>query len=251
MDSDKPRLLYQRVKSMLSREPCTDKSYFAFTVIRNEHGNMEVGCQTHSVGFEGKENRIELREASLVHADKMRDLWRSLGQSCVVVDDSAELMLFFMVGGNALIEKEVAESFIPDWLAPQPRIQSGEMGIDHKRNMPETSFSGVSGRPKLRMQILKRDDFRCKICGRRPADHLDLELHVHHIRPWANHGLTEPANLITLCHTCHKDLVPLFDYSIYGLMEPGEIDEKTERHAAKHWEGVRRYRESVKWFFED
>ncbi len=42
-----------------------------------------------------------------------------------------------------------------------------------------------------------------------------LELHVHHIRPWAEGGLTEIANLITLCGTCHRGLEPHEDTTLF------------------------------------
>jgi hypothetical protein len=68
------------------------------------------------------------------------------------------------------------------------------------------------------MQVLNRDDRRCRICGRRPDDDTDLVLHVHHIRPWEKGGVTDPTNLITLCHTCHSGLVPHDDHSLFNQM---------------------------------
>jgi Homing endonuclease associated repeat len=40
----------------------------------------------------------------------------------------------------------------------------------------------------MRYQILKRDHFRCVICGRSPATTLGLELHVDHIVPFSQTG---------------------------------------------------------------
>jgi len=73
------------------------------------------------------------------------------------------------------------------------------------------------------MQIVQRDLYRCRICGRRPADYVDLELHVHHIRPFARDGLTIEENLITLCHTCHAGLDPHFRPQLFDL-RPEEPD---------------------------
>jgi hypothetical protein len=39
------------------------------------------------------------------------------------------------------------------------------------------------------MDVLRRDDFRCQICGRRAADYVDIELHVHHTA--ARHGWSD------------------------------------------------------------
>lgn len=54
---------------------------------------------------------------------------------------------------------------------------------------------------KLRYTILKRDGFRCKICGRTADD--GIKLHVDHIIPVSKGGETVPNNLRTLCETCN------------------------------------------------
>lgn len=54
---------------------------------------------------------------------------------------------------------------------------------------------------KLRYSILKRDGFRCKICGRSAED--GVKLHVDHIIPVSKGGRTTPDNLRTLCEQCN------------------------------------------------
>ena len=51
--------------------------------------------------------------------------------------------------------------------------------------------------PKLRYQILLRDNFKCKLCGNTEI------LEVDHIKPLHLGGKTEPDNLQTLCHYCN------------------------------------------------
>lgn len=53
----------------------------------------------------------------------------------------------------------------------------------------------------LRYDVLKRDNFRCTICGRTAAD--GIKLHVDHIMPIAKGGKTEMSNLRTLCNQCN------------------------------------------------
>lgn len=53
---------------------------------------------------------------------------------------------------------------------------------------------------KLRYKILKRDNFMCVICGRRPPD---VELCVDHIEPVAKGGSNSESNLRTLCTDCN------------------------------------------------
>lgn len=53
----------------------------------------------------------------------------------------------------------------------------------------------------LRYDIMKRDGFRCLLCGRCAND--GVKLHVDHIVPVAKGGKTIPNNLRTLCDSCN------------------------------------------------
>lgn len=57
--------------------------------------------------------------------------------------------------------------------------------------------------PRLRAEILKRDDYRCADCGANPKTQKGLVLEVHHINPVSNGGKNNPENLITNCHACN------------------------------------------------
>ena len=51
--------------------------------------------------------------------------------------------------------------------------------------------------------VLNRDNYTCQYCK---GKHKDSKLEVHHIIYKSNGGSNEESNLITLCHTCHKDV---------------------------------------------
>ena len=105
----------------------------------------------------------------------------------------------------------------PKLLEPRAVVSVGPFGFMGRGMFDETAFRRAPT-PKIRMQVLKRDDRRCRICGRRPDDNSDLELHIHHIRPWEKGGITDPSNLITLCHTCHKGLMPHADHQLFDYL---------------------------------
>lgn len=53
----------------------------------------------------------------------------------------------------------------------------------------------------LRYDILRRDGFRCQLCGATQKD--GYRLHVDHIIPVSRGGQTVPSNLRTLCERCN------------------------------------------------
>lgn len=161
-----------------------------------------------------------------MNAEGMCNQLREIGESCAVVDDLEDMDLFLLIGGNALVEKGIGELTIKDWLRPRPVAQSDARGFVGVESLPKRAFNRAPT-PKQRMQVLKHDDYRCKICGRRATDYVDVELHVHHIRPWAKGGLTEGRNLITLCHTCHKGLEPHFDPVVFEVLESRSVSENS------------------------
>lgn len=53
----------------------------------------------------------------------------------------------------------------------------------------------------MRYDVLKRDGFRCQLCGATAKD--GIKLHVDHIIPISKGGKTEMQNLRTLCERCN------------------------------------------------
>jgi hypothetical protein len=57
--------------------------------------------------------------------------------------------------------------------------------------------------PKLRFRVLSRDCFRCVYCGRGPASHPDVVLHVDHKTAYSRGGETIFDNLQATCSVCN------------------------------------------------
>ena len=55
----------------------------------------------------------------------------------------------------------------------------------------------------LRYEVLRRDSFRCRKCGKSPATTPGVQLHIDHIVPWSRGGETKQENLQTLCSECN------------------------------------------------
>lgn len=232
--------LAEKFVSLLTAEPHADNDYYGITLLCTDQGKIELGCQTCWVGYTDDKPPREIREARIVYAERLFKSWRMFGQTAFVVNNKEEMQLYFLHGGNAVIERTTAEAVIPSWLKSGESINVGKYGYASPNLLPRTAFNRAPT-PKTRMKILKRDNYRCKVCGRGPANHTDVELHIHHIRPWSVGGVTEESNLITLCHTCHNGLDPHFEFSLYRLFPKDSEDGKEE----KYWRDLFRYQEEV------
>ena len=71
--------------------------------------------------------------------------------------------------------------------------------IDKKRSSVQAERAKMSD--SLRYDIMKRDHFRCVLCGASQND--GVKLHVDHIIPVSKGGKTEIKNLRTLCERCN------------------------------------------------
>jgi hypothetical protein len=56
---------------------------------------------------------------------------------------------------------------------------------------------------RLRARVMERDRFRCVFCGRSPATHNGVYLHIDHKVPFSAGGETTFGNLQTLCRECN------------------------------------------------
>ena len=56
---------------------------------------------------------------------------------------------------------------------------------------------------KVRIEVYKRDKYRCRECGIQVIKRPGLRPHIHHIIPKSAGGEDTKDNLITLCEICH------------------------------------------------
>lgn len=56
---------------------------------------------------------------------------------------------------------------------------------------------------RLRFIVMKRDNFKCKKCGRSPSTDQTVILHIDHMKPYSKGGETVIENLETLCSVCN------------------------------------------------
>lgn len=221
-----------RVKLLWSTSPNPELEYYAISIFLDGSGRPEYSCITGWLRYDDHQPPREVREASLVNADRVLETWRELDEPGMVINDAADMVLFFLIGGNAVVAKSVAQQCVPQWLKQRVVVNQGEWGFTSPGSLPATALQRAPS-PRLRMQVLKRDQYSCRVCGRSPRNHVDVELHVHHIRPWALGGMTEETNLITLCHTCHNGLEPHFDQCLFALLSPEVCSDRASIYLEK------------------
>jgi hypothetical protein len=54
--------------------------------------------------------------------------------------------------------------------------------------------------PKMRFEVLRRDSFTCRYCGQSAPN---VILHIDHITPVSNGGVSDISNLVTACSACN------------------------------------------------
>ena len=93
------------------------------------------------------------------------------------------------------------------------------------------------GFENTKAMVLNRDNYTCQCCK---GKHKDSKLEVHHIVFRSQGGSDEESNLITLCHTCHKDLhsekiIPNFKGKKKGNLKYATQMNSIRRQLLKHY----------------
>jgi len=58
--------------------------------------------------------------------------------------------------------------------------------------------------PKVRFDVFKRDEYKCRICGVSTKDGSNVRLEIDHIVPLSKGGSNQIENLWTLCFECNR-----------------------------------------------
>ena len=91
---------------------------------------------------------------------------------------------------------DVATSY-GKFVAEQEKQQEQEASKEYQKKQERAKMTD-----SLRYDIMRRDGFRCVLCGRSAGDGVELE--VDHITPISRGGKTEKSNLRTLCKSCNR-----------------------------------------------
>ena len=237
-------------RSLQEFRPGTE--YFAAT-LHKSRGEWILEFFSRWAGFPddgGLDEGIELRRAVPVDPEKYSKLWELQDQGWIVVNGLDGLLVFMAIGGNAFIAEDIAQEHFKQDIEPHAVTRSGVGGFwSYNANSREVRMHAPTS--KQRQRILDRDGRRCQICGRKPSDEKDIDLHVHHIKPFGQGGLTIDENLITLCRQCHQGLTPHYQPEFFwGAGGPARKVNDQVR-AATHGGGIEAHRQRVASLLRD
>ena len=206
---------YQNMSNAENIEKETE--YYIVELTASEDYKINIATETMFIGWTENEPpgsiHKELRTACPVIAKKALMAWKKLDMTGVVVNCRRDVQIFLIFGGLAVVKKSMAEKHFHSIFDKVEFVHTG-LG----RLVPVKNIDPLHMRPaptqKLRMNVFKRDKFRCRLCGRKVANNTDIVLNLHHVIAKKFAGLTKDDNLITLCHTCHSGLRTYNDFSI-------------------------------------
>ena len=179
--------------SRLSQNAYRRLGAYSSTVMKTRFGSWNQALKAAALPAEHRPNlSIEELFANIV------DVWTALGRQPRKRDM------------NRPLSKFTADPYVTRFGGWLPAMKAF---VDYTVNDSGSVISGaverkVSHGPRdpslrLRFRVLSRDNFRCCQCGRSPATHLGLSLHVDHVRSWEQGGPTTYENLQTLCAECN------------------------------------------------
>ena len=214
----KPRSrIEEHISRLRTQVPIPEADYYAITFLATDEGLIQRYWQSRFSGWADHTKNREIREICPVDPIGMLQDFKDVGEPGVLINSREDLFLYLIIGGHGVIESSLCERHLPDFTKPKETVRSVTKGFVPAESAPEEWLRRAPTR-KERIRILKRDNLRCRICGRSPNDYVDVELHLHHVVPWSIGGLTEAGNLVTVCGTCHDGLEPHFDPSLFSML---------------------------------
>ena len=229
-----------------------DTSYYAATLLKTGTGEM-LGFFSRWAGLSEEyslDKGIELRRAVPVDPEKYSQLWEEQDQGWIVVNGDLGILVFFGVGGHAFIAEDIAREYFALDLEPHPVVPNGGVGYRHY-DPKSREVTNRRLRPQQKKRIRDRDGHQCKKCRKRQSEFPEIELQAHHIRPFAQGGLTIDENLITLCSECHQGLVPHFQPDLFFLPDGPYEKSHQQETAATHSGGAEAHRRCVDSLLDD
>lgn len=153
--------------------------------------------------FEAEQNKLPpytvkdlYDRLSVLYCETEREMTKTVEDLIRPVVPEFHLVFHYVSpAGRSSYEREAVFSVheMIDLLKEMKRAAESRTAAQVQRNLVSDS---------LRYDVMKRDGFRCVLCGRDASD--GVKLHVDHIIPVSKGGLSTMENLRTLCEDCNR-----------------------------------------------
>lgn len=197
------------IAMQLNKKTLTSTEYkeygrFGFNSLLRKFGNWEqvlLAADLQPTGY-----TISVSDAELL--DDIEQTWIKIGRQPTTGDiksglSSYRLTTYIRHFGSwrkaleRFVEYINSEDELSD-LAQDPKIHNPRPDyIEHKHKTQRDINL------RIRFLVMKRDNFKCCLCGASPASDPSITLHIDHIIPWSKGGETVMDNLQTLCSKCN------------------------------------------------
>lgn len=187
-------------KTAVSREENDERGKYGTTTYIRRFGSWFNALE--KAGLEKTRTPMNLPEEDLFQ--NLEEIWIKLGRQPRYAEVQKPLSKYHAgtYENRFGTWRKALEAFVA-FVNNEERASSEEAikSIDVEPSTLHKTKRGINWR--IRFIVMRRDNFKCKNCGRSPATDPSIILHVDHIKAWANGGETVLENLQTLCSKCN------------------------------------------------
>lgn len=184
----------------LSKSEYEKYGKYSYDAVRRKFGSFKNALT--KVGLQTARNWGTTNEE---YFNNLKEVWTKLGRQ----PKYEEMRIpFSKLSGTAYLHKfgswrKGLESFVVF-----VNNENIEVEVDTQdtlqREQPKLKSTNRQPNLRLRFLVMKRDNFKCVLCGRSPANDINVELEIDHIIAWSKGGETFFENLQTLCLDCNQ-----------------------------------------------
>lgn len=186
-------------------------------------GHKQIGCFPHEDTKDAWESHLKLHGACREALETLDKAWIAY-QTEKCIDENPWKIEYSELSDDYgmwpwhhdLLEREVRSDnelgnswkivFVGTWRETENKLRKLVREWENSKNIGlfntnTIRYERMKMTKKLRYQIIRRDKYKCVICGRMAED--GIKLHVDHILPVSKGGKTIENNLRTLCNDCN------------------------------------------------
>lgn len=200
MISDVKRVASELNKDSVTIDEYNERGSFHATTLTRRFGNWFKVLDL--AGLQESRSPLNISEEELFQ--KLEEIWTKLGRQPNYTETQTPL------------SKYSAGTYENHFGTRRKALEKFVAYINNEKNiLPEETIQNLKADPstkhktkrsinwRLRFIVMRRDNFKCKKCGRAPAIDPTIILHVDHKQAWTNGGETVLENLQTLCSKCN------------------------------------------------